>query len=306
MKIFSKYMFIILAGCLALTSCDSDDEYSAGPQNEGAAVSFGLIEANGSVTYLPTDEPKLVLEAQRADATSALDVPITVVSNDVIGETPVFNIPESIHFDANSKTASLEITFPNAELGTSYSFEIQIADGYQNLYATNTIRRTVLRDYEWVSYSGALVTEFDGIDSEVVIQKAKDYSIWRVVDPFADFIESGDYSADACAQYITFYVNDDKSVTFDTFENELYQGSQVYATWPIEVNPAYTNYVADNKALDSYNVQLVPIYYVPSLGGGFGAGSILITLDKGQDIAFGDFGDLSPEDSEGEDAGEGE
>lgn len=299
MKLFNKYMLVALLGGIALTSCSDDDNYSAGPQNEGEAVSFGTISASESVTYRPADATSISFTAYRADGTAAVDVPLTVVEN----ENDRFVIPSSIHFNAGETETEIEISFPDIELGETAAFEIAIADGYQNLYATNTLRRDITRDYNWLSYTGVLNDDWIGLmDSPVVIQHADGYNRWRVVDPYAEYFVAMEMDPDYVhyAQYINFTVNTDQSVTFETFVSDVYSdGNQIYGYWPLELSESLTAEAAKSQALDSYNVQLAPYYYIPAIGGGFGVYTCTITLDKdqGEDAVFGDFGEL-PADAE--------
>lgn len=287
MKIF-KYIFISLLGSMTFVSCDKDDDYTAGPQNEGESVSFGTITSSEQLTYLPDEELSVSFEVYRADGTSEADVPLDVIEN----ENDMFVIPSSIHFAAGEKKTQLSITFPNMKLGETASFEIAISDGYQNFYATNTLRRSITRDYNWLTYTGTLTSEFDGLeDSPVKIQRADGYNIWRVVDPFTEYCEGNgiEYDYSTLAQYIDFVVGNDGSVSFTTYLNDLYSDgvSQIYAYWPGEVGESTEN----NKALDSYTVQLEPIYYVPDLGGGFGPYKVTIVLDESSNVKFGEFGE---------------
>lgn len=286
-KIF-KYMFIALMGCMALASCGDEDTNSAGPQNEGEAVSFGTITASTAVTYLPEEDLSISFTVYRADGTTAVDVPVNVIEN----ENDMFVIPSSIHFAAGETETELLITFPNMGLGETACFEVAIANGYQNLYATNMLRRTITRDYTWLTYSGSFTSEFDGLeDSPVKIQKADGYNIWRVVNPFTEYCEENgiEYDYNTLAQYINFVVNEDGSVTFSTYLNDLYEDKQIYAYWPLDLSASLAEEAAKAKVLDSYSIQLVPYYYVPDLGGGFGPYPVIISLDQTSGGKFGDF-----------------
>lgn len=292
MKIF-KYIFISLLGSMTFVSCDKDDDYTAGPQNEGESVSFGTITSSEQLTYLPDEDLSVSFAVYRADATSEADVPLDVIEN----ENDMFVIPSSIHFAAGEKETQLSITFPDMGLGETASFEIAISDGYQNLYATNMLRRSITRDYKWLTYTGTITSVFDGLeDSPVKIQRADGYNIWRVVDPFTEYCEAYEmeYDYSILAQYINFVVGEDGNVSFTTYLNDLYQDgvSQIYATWPAELGKSTEN----NKALDSYTVQLEPIYYLPDLGAGFQADEqnpfyVTITLDESSNAKFGEFGE---------------
>lgn len=300
MKTLNKYLFAVLLGTFALYSCSDDDNYAPGPQNEGEAVSFGTISADEELTYTPDEATILTITAYRADGTSAVDVPLTVVEN----ENDRFVIPSTLHFNAGETSMSFQISFPDIELGETATFEIAIADGYQNYYATNMLRRTILRDYNWVSYSGIITDYWMELEnSPVTIQRVDGTNQWRVVDPYREAFESAgmDYDYEHYAGYINFEVNADGSVIFETFKSDIYSdGSQIYGFWPLELSSSLTAETELSKAEDSYNVVITPYYYIPGLGG-FGTDyPMTVTLDKGQEAEGGVFGDFDDSSEDGE------
>ncbi|MCM1312269.1 MAG: hypothetical protein NC206_11315 [Bacteroides sp.] len=285
MKLNKIFLLIGMALAGTLASCDDDDDYTAGPQATGQGVSFGTVSCDADETYLPTDETVLKIAVYRKDTKAAADIPVIVNLNDSIEGSAVFDIPGTVHFNAGEETAELAVRFPDATLGTSYTFEIEIPEEYKNVYATNLLRRHIMRDYEWISYEGILTTDFDGIDSDVIIQKANGFPIWRVVDPFADYWDAYygedteiDYSV--VAQYINFTIDEDGSVKFDTFLNDAYdEESFIYAFWPLDLNAGLTEEAAMSRLVDSQTVELYPYYYVPGLGG-WGTYNVTIYLHE--------------------------
>lgn len=285
MKLNKYFLLIGMAVAGLLSSCGDDDDFQPGPQSAGQGVSFGTVSSAASETFLPTDEPALTIPVYRKSSEEAADIEVIVNLNDSVDGEAIFEIPASVHFNAGEDMANLTIKFPKAELGVSYSFEIELPAEDKNPYATNLLRRNVMRDYEWIAYEGTIMTDFDGIYSSVTVEKANGFPIWRVVDPFADYWEAtyGDNNPDysIVAQYINFTVNEDGSVKFETYSNDLYQGSApIYAFWPLDLSPTLTEEAAMSKVVDEQTIELYPYYYVPDLNGGFGTFAVTVTLDE--------------------------
>ncbi len=75
-----------------------------------------------SVEFLTTDDLKLSIELTRADAGEAVSVPVETIENE--GD---FQIPAMVHFAEGETTSLLEITFPDARVG-SYPLKISVQD----------------------------------------------------------------------------------------------------------------------------------------------------------------------------------
>lgn len=300
MKLFNKYMLVALLGGIALTSCSDDDDYTAGPSVDPDCQG-AYFSANNTYDYEldPEASTSFTLTVERTNTANAATINIEVLAN----SENVFEIPESVSFDAGQSTATITLSFPNAEIGTSYGYELKLEEGSYNPYADQTayVSGEVLR-IRWLNFTAKFNDDWMGlVDSPVTVQRVEGQNRWRVVDPYAEvFTSQGlEYDYEHYAQYINFTVNTDQSVTFETFVSDVYSdGSQIYGFWPLELDASLTAEAAQSKALDSYNVQLAPYYYIPGLGG-FGVYTCTITLDKnqGEDAVFGDFGEL-PADAE--------
>jgi hypothetical protein len=267
------YLVAMMACCLGFTACGDDDDYEVGAQSEGT-VSFGTASANATVT---TGAYSLDIDLYRKDTASALDVPLTVVSAD-----EVFTIPSSAHFNAGESKTSITVDFPEAELAVYYTFTIRIPEQYANVYATSLLQRTIYRDYTWIDLPGHAIFEFDDLETDVTIQKADGFRHWRLVNPLKPYYGS------AADSYITFDINSDGSVVFETYKNGSYSdGSQIYAFWPLDLKDTFTDYAAESTMLDDYTVQLAPYYYIPGVGG-WGVYYVTFTLDEDSPYTFGD------------------
>lgn len=284
MKLNKYFLLIGMAVAGVLSSCGDDEDFQSGPQTVGQGVSFGTASSAASETFLPTDEPALTIPVYRKVSEEAADIAVIVNLNDSVDGEAIFEIPTSVHFNAGEDMAELTVRFPDAELGVTYSFEIELPAEDKNPYATNLLRRNVMRDYEWIAYEGTISTEFDEINSNVTVEKAKGFPIWRVVDPFVGYWEEnyGDDNPDysIVAQYINFTVNEDGSVKFETYVNDAYdEENLIYAFWPLDLSPSLTAEAAMSKVVDEQTVELYPYYYIPGVGG-WGTFAVTITLDE--------------------------
>ena len=291
-------MLVALLGCLTLSSCSDDDDYTADPSVDPNCQGAYFAASNTYDYELDPESPtSFSLTVERTNTESAATIGIEVLAN----TENIFEIPESVSFEAGQSTATITLSFPNAEIGTSYGYELKLEDGNYNPYANQTayVSGEVLR-IRWLNFTATFNDEWMGLtDSPVTVQRVEGQNRWRVVDPYAEVFESQglEYDYEHYAQYINFTVNTDQSVTFETFISDVYSdGSQISGFWPLELSESLTAEAAMSQALDSYTVRLAPYYYIPGLGG-FGVKICTITLDKEQDVVFGDFGEL-PADAE--------
>ena len=285
-----------MAGVAMLTlftaSCGDDDDYTAGPQVTGQGVAFDTQEASASLKFIPDSNgvsaTSCTFKAVRMDSTEAVNIPVEVIQNDSVDSVACFNLPDTLHFNAGQGTLSFEVSFPKAKMGTSYTFEIAIPKEYQNYYKTCNLRRTVLRDYNWIDYEGHLTFGFLGADGDVVIQHADGANRWRVVNPFASgYSDANPINYTYVASELDFSVNADSSVVFTTFKSEVYSdGSQIWGFYPSDLSPKVAQYDAYSALTSPTTAQLVPYCYILGLGG-FGLKELNIELTS-PDVTFMD------------------
>lgn len=133
MKTINKYFLMALAGgLLSFTACSDDIEREPSP----------VVDPNCPGVYFSADnsyelelEPEAALEmtlkVARTNTEGAATVKVEVLSN----TENVFEVPETITFEAGQAEAPLTIKFPNAEIGLSYSYELKFGEGDYNPYA---------------------------------------------------------------------------------------------------------------------------------------------------------------------------
>ena len=196
MKLFSKYMFVALMSILALASCGDDDKYVAGEQDSAdkAGVYFPVTDG-GDNEVDPADPTEFTFKVDRMNTNGALSVPLTVKSND----NDVFVIPATAEFADGEAETTVKVTFPQAEIGTTYSMEVEVPEQYVSLYKENAEKVSYSTSYTRVKWEDAGVGYFvDGIfspmfggDFTFVVELQKTVSVdgkitrYRFDSPFA-------------------------------------------------------------------------------------------------------------------------
>ncbi|HOV83500.1 MAG TPA: hypothetical protein PLE52_01605 [Paludibacteraceae bacterium] len=193
-KIFNIVLGIIVVSLMFFTSCEDTIEREPSP-----AVSSdcqNVFFTNNNVTDVelePTDPTQVRVIISRQNSEEAATVPLKVISAD-----SVFIIPDTVTFEAGVDTTSFVVTFPEAEEGIKYSFEIGISgDEYLNPYISDktSIKISVIR-IKWedigpgVMIEGIISTLF-GVPElypfYVDIQKATlpgSITRYRLINPF--------------------------------------------------------------------------------------------------------------------------
>lgn len=116
----------VLAGCN-----DDGDFLSGSPENPDCYyVYFPLPGESTDLELDPAADTKVTLKVRRLKSEDAITVPVTIKSN-------VANIFEAseIKFADGQDETTFDVTFPNSEIGTTYSCEIHIEDPqYASVY----------------------------------------------------------------------------------------------------------------------------------------------------------------------------
>ncbi|WP_321306984.1 hypothetical protein [Marinifilum fragile] len=108
--------------------CDEyEDTVEASPSAEGTkAIRFADANLTDVKVYLAIDNT-FSLTIKRDDVSSALDVPVTVITN----EENMFSIPSSVSFAAGENTAELSIVLnPSSVIDQAYAIELEFGDEY--------------------------------------------------------------------------------------------------------------------------------------------------------------------------------
>lgn len=122
-----KYLLVaLIASCGLFTGCSSDDDWTSGPQAEGAQVYFS---SEGVTTYkIEAATASVSVDVLRAAKEEEIEVPISAtIADEYAG---LFNIPETVTFAAGESKTSLVITFDRSKLddGASYAIALAVDD----------------------------------------------------------------------------------------------------------------------------------------------------------------------------------
>ena len=173
-----KYIKIAIFGVLswALGACSDSVERDPSPTVSPDCVGAYFSETNTYNYELDPAITSITLTVGRDKSDAAVTVPVKVLSN----SDNIFVIPESVSFAAGESETTLEVTFPNAEMGTEYSFEITFDSEYINPYKGASLSRTVMQRIKWENigmgvYIDGTVSTFFGVSPMAVgleIEKA--------------------------------------------------------------------------------------------------------------------------------------
>lgn len=117
---------------LSLVSCTDEYKYDgvgAADAEDVAGVYFPASNKS-SLDLEVTDPLTTTFKVARLNTNGALTVPLTVEVND----DNVFQIPASATFADGEAEATVEMPFPNAEIGKTYNFTITVPREYINSY----------------------------------------------------------------------------------------------------------------------------------------------------------------------------
>lgn len=130
MKKINKYLLLLAAAVFTLTACESDKEREPSPAGNPNAIAFK--QSSVSVEINPA---KAALEYKlgviRTNADSALTAPIAV-----IGDIDVIKVPATVSFAKGELETTLLLTFPTAEVDSTYSIALSIDSLHQSPYAS--------------------------------------------------------------------------------------------------------------------------------------------------------------------------
>ena len=182
MKTINKYLFLAMAGSmLTFAACSDDIERDPSPIVDPDCQGAYFAADNTYEYELEPESPtSITLTVARTNTTDAATVGIEVLTN----AENVFEVPESVSFEAGQSEADITLNFPNAEIGTSYSYELKLEEGSYNPYADQTLYAAgdVIR-IKWNEFETAIYT--DGMVSTVY---SVEYPLsWYVNAAWAEF-----------------------------------------------------------------------------------------------------------------------
>ncbi len=151
MKTLKSLLYVLLATFL-FAGCTDDDTVGVGEQEnpDCYGVYFPSQTNAGNVELDPSAAPELTFTARRTRSEDAITVPVVIkASEDIFTAT-------AIEFADGQEETTFTISFPDAEIGTPYSCEVQIEDpAYAPIYGERAtgFSFSVTR-IEWVLVTG--------------------------------------------------------------------------------------------------------------------------------------------------------
>src|SRR5690554_6196809 len=128
-KTFSLLLVVAFAAC-----SDFEDTVAPSPQRPAGNQGVYFPTSNPSLFELePTAATQVTLKVARELSSGAVQVPITVETND----DNVFNVPQSVSFADGETEVSFTVTFPDAAEGVAYNLKLSVVgDDLVNPYAS--------------------------------------------------------------------------------------------------------------------------------------------------------------------------
>ncbi len=266
MKLHKIFLFAAVALATAFTSCSEDDTYEAGKP----AGKYNVTFAEYSPVTLASDATSFEVTLQRADASEALTVPLTVLS---ASEGVV--VPSSASFAAGEETTTIDVTLPSEmEYNTDYSVSIQIPEEYTNPYAEQATcpiyKNTFLKEDYAVEATGTYTDNFWYEESwSVSLEYSPSQDLYRVKDMFDDGCDPFFFKWNKETNVVT--------VTDATGTTQKYISTPFdYSGYPIV---AYCNQAKFSYDPSSKTFEFPFYWYVPALSGGFGIYACYLALD---------------------------
>lgn len=130
MKTINKYLFLLAAVVFGLTACEKQQEREPSPASNSKAVAF-----EKTAISIEINPSKAALEYEIKMGRSNTDSALTVTINS-IGDVNVINVPASVTFAAGASEVVLKLTFPNAQVDSSYVVELSVDSTYQSPYTS--------------------------------------------------------------------------------------------------------------------------------------------------------------------------
>lgn len=229
----------LLAG-LFISSCNSDDDFTPGEQPKAGFQEFAFSE-DKNLELAPEDPTTITLTATRVDSLTAADIPVKVLVND----SNVFEVPETIHFNAGDSVAEFTVSFPKAEIGQTYKLTLSVDDpNYTSEYSSNkSVTVSVVR-VKWnpagyyvnsagqkvegyVVFTEDFLTTFYNVQNIPYIVKMEERDdqpgLYRLVNPFgANYLynDPGDWD-DSKDYYMYINATNPEKIFIPRYDSEM-------------------------------------------------------------------------------------
>ncbi len=176
------YLLGISALLFAFSACVEEVLRDPSPEDTATGAQAYFSENNEtSLSFLPSDTTIFTVEIGRRKFDQAEVVNFTVEDKD-----EVFELENSVSFQAGESVKTVEVDFSEMDLGMEAELVLTIDSKDGTLYGNSKLTLSVLRDYEWIDKGTVELEEhLFGLPSGTVpIQQAKETEIFRLKDWF--------------------------------------------------------------------------------------------------------------------------
>ena len=137
MKQIYKTMLAVMASLPFLASCVQDLVEKGEPENDSYGVYFGtLTAAQKSVEFDPAEKAELTFTAFRTVEDDDITVPVVVSATGAEKDASSLFTASTVKFEEGQKETTFTVSFPEAELGVTYSVSVSCKDEkYVKIYS---------------------------------------------------------------------------------------------------------------------------------------------------------------------------
>ena len=183
-KIF-KYSLALMTAAFTFAACsDSDDNYQKATW-DAADGYYDVVFPKSTVTEEldPVEATETTLTIERKNKSGVATVPFNILTN----TDDVFSVGEATFADGDS-VANFKVTFPNAQLGKTYTLKLQVTDPkFSSSYSsTNSMTYKVTRVKWNLLGVGTFADNFwyEDESNVEIYQKDNEHNVYRVMHPF--------------------------------------------------------------------------------------------------------------------------
>lgn len=281
-KIF-KYSLALMTAAFTFAACsDSDDNYQKATW-DAADGYYDVVFPKSTVTEEldPVEATETTLTIERKNKSGVATVPFNILTN----TDDVFSVGEATFADGDS-VANFKVTFPNAQLGKTYTLKLQVTDPkFSSSYSsTNSMTYKVTRVKWNLLGVGTFADNFwyEDESNVEIYQKDNEHNVYRVMHPFdsmlanpaiSDAEKSGHQS-----ESVTLTVRKDGLVIFTDMNSGYFHPSygadvmlyhpSAFSSLQDESNWVYSKVVSyQEDGATPGQIQLAPYYYMDGVGG---------------------------------------
>ena len=290
----NKYLYGMMIAVTAMfASCSTDNEgaiYDIASSGNGEGITFSTSNM-GSVTVTPTDptfEVFLFRGNTKGEFTGSLEATGTIGEEDA---SDVFTVSDFAFADGEAST-SVTVNVENLEVGKVLALKLAFKDEANlGVSKIDEISMKVNKDYEWISLGNCTFVDAwatgsdanpDGVATHPEILKADGFDLYRVVDPYVEYLKSDAGAADwdswlsinTSVHYLDLNIVENGGIKYVLYDDYLlglnYQGDKdqpIYGCHPSGWSKYQSPETWVHNVMKGSVIQLAPFYYIDGVGG---------------------------------------